>query len=49
MSELALPVGRGADVDFPWLAAGFKLIGQCDIVPKKAVTWHLHPNYTSQY
>lgn len=41
------PVGCRADIDFSRLAAGFKLVGQRDIVPKKAVAWHLHPNYTS--
>lgn len=43
------PVGCGADVDFSRLAAWFKLVGQCDIVPKKAVARHLNPNYTSKY
>lgn len=43
------PVGRRADVDFSRLAARFKLVGQCDIVPKKAVARHLNPNYTSEY
>lgn len=47
--SVASPLGCRAYVDFSRLAAGFKLVGQCDIVPEKAVARHLHPYYTSQH
>lgn len=46
---VASPVGCWADVDFSGLAARFKLVGQRDIVPEKAVAWHLHSDYASQH
>lgn len=43
------PVGCRADVDLPGLAAGLKLVGQRDVVSKKAVPRHLDPNNASQH
>ncbi len=43
------PVGCRADVDFSRLAAGFKLVGQCDVVAEEAVAWHFHSNNTCQH
>lgn len=42
-----LLIGSWADVDTPRMTSRFKFACQCDIISKKTISWHSHPNYTS--
>lgn len=41
-----LLVCRWGNINAPWLAARLELAGECDVVSKQTVPWHLHSNHT---
>lgn len=44
-----LLVSGGADIDAPRVTSRFEFACQSDVISKQAISWHSHPNNSSQH